>query len=166
MRPVILRSDETKYGAVETRADARRVPTCSPNRDEIAGVIVTLPNFGDEAPSATRCGRARPRRAGAGPGLARTKRQNGHRPPPRQFCGKMSACNVLTQYGIPYSLTSLHTEHPESRGISRAISSGSPRSAAWCADCAPPASARSARVPPRSRRCATARRSSKRTASR
>jgi L-fucose isomerase-like protein len=30
------------------------------------------------------------------------------------FCGKMSACNNLAQYGIPYSLTSLHTESPDS----------------------------------------------------
>src|SRR5208282_2593967 len=30
------------------------------------------------------------------------------------FCGKMSACNNLRQYGIPYSLTSLHTESPDS----------------------------------------------------
>jgi len=31
------------------------------------------------------------------------------------FCGKMSACNNLRQYGIPYSLTTLHTETPDSR---------------------------------------------------
>ena len=30
------------------------------------------------------------------------------------FCGKMSVCNVLTQYGIPYSLTTLHTSAPMS----------------------------------------------------
>jgi L-fucose isomerase-like protein len=30
------------------------------------------------------------------------------------FCGKMSACNNLRQYGIPYSITTLHTESPES----------------------------------------------------
>ena len=30
------------------------------------------------------------------------------------FCGKMSVCNVLSQYGIPYSLTSTHTQRPES----------------------------------------------------
>ena len=33
------------------------------------------------------------------------------------FCGKMSACNNLTQYGIPYSLTTLHTEAPDSDGF-------------------------------------------------
>ncbi len=26
------------------------------------------------------------------------------------FCGKMSACNNMMQYGIDYSLTTLHTE--------------------------------------------------------
>jgi len=31
------------------------------------------------------------------------------------FCGKMSACNNLAQYGIPYSLTTLHTEAPNSQ---------------------------------------------------
>ena len=35
------------------------------------------------------------------------------------FCGKMSVCNVLTQYGIPYSLTSQHTQRPESEGFRR-----------------------------------------------
>ncbi|MCU1291816.1 MAG: hypothetical protein JWP08_666, partial [Bryobacterales bacterium] len=30
------------------------------------------------------------------------------------FCGKMSACNNLRQYGVPYSLTTLHTEAPTS----------------------------------------------------
>ncbi len=28
------------------------------------------------------------------------------------FCGKMSICNNLKQYGIPYSLTTLHTRSP------------------------------------------------------
>jgi L-fucose isomerase-like protein len=30
------------------------------------------------------------------------------------FCGKMSCCNNLKQYGIPFSLTTLHTETPDS----------------------------------------------------
>jgi L-fucose isomerase-like protein len=33
------------------------------------------------------------------------------------FCGKMSVCNVLTQYGIPYSLTSVHTVHPGAKSF-------------------------------------------------
>jgi L-fucose isomerase-like protein len=35
------------------------------------------------------------------------------------FCGKMSACNNLMQYGIPYSLTTLHTETPQSEQFKR-----------------------------------------------
>jgi len=31
------------------------------------------------------------------------------------FCGKMSACNNLRQYGIAYSLTTLHTVDPTAR---------------------------------------------------
>jgi len=30
------------------------------------------------------------------------------------FCGKMSVCNNLRQYGISYSLTALHTDSPDS----------------------------------------------------
>jgi L-fucose isomerase-like protein len=33
------------------------------------------------------------------------------------FCGKMSACNNLHQYGIKFSLTSLHTVDPESESF-------------------------------------------------
>ena len=33
------------------------------------------------------------------------------------FCGKMSACNNLTQYGIKFSLTTLHTVDPESESF-------------------------------------------------
>ncbi|MCL6507083.1 MAG: fucose isomerase, partial [Bryobacteraceae bacterium] len=33
------------------------------------------------------------------------------------FCGKMSVCNNLTQYGIPYSLTRLHTVAPDSEAF-------------------------------------------------
>lgn len=29
------------------------------------------------------------------------------------FCGKISVCNNLTQYGIPFSLTQMHTVYPE-----------------------------------------------------
>jgi hypothetical protein len=33
------------------------------------------------------------------------------------FCGKMSVCNVLSQYGIPYTLTSEHTQRPDSKSF-------------------------------------------------
>ena len=42
------RAEDTKYGAVETRAEAARCADLFKHRDRIDGVIVTLPNFGDE----------------------------------------------------------------------------------------------------------------------
>src|SRR5215471_4816541 len=46
---VALGPEETKYGAIETRPEAARCADLfRANRDRIDGVIVTLPNFGDE----------------------------------------------------------------------------------------------------------------------
>ena len=39
------------------------------------------------------------------------------------FCGKMSACNALSQYGIRYSLTSQHTMDPESDAFRKDLAS-------------------------------------------
>ena len=48
-RTVCLTPDQTKFGAVETLADARRCADLfKQHREEIDGVLVSLPNFGDE----------------------------------------------------------------------------------------------------------------------
>ena len=55
------------------------------------------------------------------------------------FCGKMSACNNLMQYGIPYSLTTLHTEvrrSPEFAEGSGLVSRRLPRRARPARACA------------------------------
>ncbi len=117
---VVLGPGDTTHGAVQTRADAKKCAELfKVNRGKIAGVIVTLPNFGDEAAIGDTL-----RLAGLDvPVLVHawadeTKKMDiAHRRD--SFCGKMSACNVLTQYGIRYSLTSLHTEHPNSAAFAR-----------------------------------------------
>src|SRR5262249_34834765 len=49
MDVVALTPEESKYGAVETREESRRCAELfKKNRDRIEGVIVTLPNFGEE----------------------------------------------------------------------------------------------------------------------
>lgn len=115
MDVVALTPQESKYGAVETREESRRCADLfKKNADRIDGIIVTLPNFGEER------------------AIADTLRLAGLRVPvliqatpddPKKmtiafrrdsFCGKMSACNNLKQYGIPYSITTLHTEAPDS----------------------------------------------------
>jgi L-fucose isomerase-like protein len=106
---------DTKYGAVETRAEARQCAELfRANRDRIDGVIVTLPNFGDErgvAETLRLAGLNVPVLVQATPDSAGRMTIADRRD---SFCGKMSACNNLKQYGIPYSLTRLHTEAPDS----------------------------------------------------
>src|SRR5215470_7023832 len=49
MNVVALTPEQSKYGAVETRDETRRCAELFRlNRDVIDGVIVTLPNFGEE----------------------------------------------------------------------------------------------------------------------
>ena len=102
---------------VRRRGDPRRshasAPSCSaPQRDQIDGVIVTLPNFGDERGIADALRLADlnvPVLIQATPDTAGKMTIADRRD---SFCGKMSVCNNLQQYGIPYSLTTLHTEAP------------------------------------------------------
>jgi len=111
---------ETKFGAVETRAEARCCAELfKKNRERIDGIIVTLPNFGDEraiADTLRLAGLNVPVLVQATPDtpgrmLIQDRRDS--------FCGKMSACNNLKQYDIPYSLTTRHTEAPDSEMFAR-----------------------------------------------
>src|SRR5262249_49749751 len=46
---VVLSPDQSKHGAVETYDEAKRCAAVfRQNRDRIDGIIVSLPNFGDE----------------------------------------------------------------------------------------------------------------------
>jgi len=112
---VMLGEEQTKYGAVETHEDAKRCAALfAASRDRIDGVIVTLPNFGDERGVADTLRMARldvPVLIQATPD---TSDQMGITHRRDSFCGKMSVCNNLRQYGIPYSLTELHTVSPDS----------------------------------------------------
>ncbi len=110
---VALPSDATPHGAVESLADARACADLfQAHRHEIDGVLVTLPNFGDERAIANALRWAKL----DVPVLVHAFGDEGGRMTIAHrrdsFCGKMSACNNLRQYDIPYSLTSLHTVAP------------------------------------------------------
>jgi L-fucose isomerase-like protein len=112
---VVLGTGDTTHGAVQTRADARKCAALFKKHGErIAGVIVTLPNFGDEAAVADTLRWARLNVPVLVHAWGDETKKMGIANRRDSFCGKMSVCNVLTQYGIPFSLTSLHTEHPDS----------------------------------------------------
>jgi L-fucose isomerase-like protein len=118
--PVVLGLEDSKYGAVETRAEARKCADLFQRHSaEIDGVIVTLPNFGDERAVAETL-----RMADLGvPVLIQATPDSADRMDIKyrrdSFCGKMSVCNNLSQYGIPYSLTTLHTVRPDSQAFQK-----------------------------------------------
>src|SRR4029077_13069400 len=107
--------EASKHGAVETHEEAKRCAELfKASANKIDGIIVSLPNFGDERAIADTLRLAHldvPVLIQATPD-APAKMTIAHRRD--SFCGKMSACNNLKQYGIPYSITSLHTEAPSS----------------------------------------------------
>jgi L-fucose isomerase-like protein len=113
---VVLTPEDSKHGAVETRAEAAKCADLfKKHRDKIDGIIITLPNFGDErgaAEAVRMAGLNVPVLVQATPDDSSKMKIADRRD---SFCGKMSACNNLMQCGIPYSLTTLHTEAPSSK---------------------------------------------------
>jgi L-fucose isomerase-like protein len=118
--PIWVSPEETKLGGIETHADARKCAALfNHHRDEIDGVLVVLPNFGDEK------------------GVADTlKLSNLNVPVLIQgypddlkrldvarrrdaYCGKISVANNLVQAGIKSSLTRQHVCHPNSDSFAR-----------------------------------------------
>ncbi|HUW12510.1 MAG TPA: L-fucose/L-arabinose isomerase family protein [Anaerolineae bacterium] len=115
---IALSPEDTPYGSVETWEDAKKCAALfKQHAEEIDGVLVTLPNFGDEravADTIRLSGLDVPVLVHAFPDeidkMLVTERRD-------SFCGKMSVCNNLSQYGIPYSLTTLHTVSPDSESF-------------------------------------------------
>jgi L-fucose isomerase-like protein len=110
---VMLDPAETKLGGVETHGDARKCAELfRKNRDRISGVLVCLPNFGDEkgvADTLKLAGLNVPVLVQGYPDdldrLDVIRRRDA-------FCGKISVCNNLRQTGIAYTLTTKHVVHP------------------------------------------------------
>ena len=118
IRTIALTVEDAKYGSVESLEDARKCAGLfKAHCDEIDGVLVALPNFGDERAVANILRWADldvPVLIQAFPDdpANMTIADRGD-----AFCGKMSVCNNLTQYGIKYTLTEQHTVTPESKAF-------------------------------------------------
>jgi L-fucose isomerase-like protein len=109
-RGVILPAAETPTGAIETVADARKCADLfNQHRNEIDGIIVSLPNFSDELGIVNTLNWAKlgvpilvQACDDALDKLDTTQRRD-------SFCGKISVCNNFRQYGIPWTDTATHT---------------------------------------------------------
>src|ERR1017187_2035651 len=110
IEPIWLTGEQSKLGAVETWADAVKCGELfRSNHQRIDGILICLPNFGDEkgVADAIRLSELSvPILIQACPddldqfGLARRR---------DAYCGKISVCNNLRQYGYKFSLTRDHT---------------------------------------------------------
>lgn len=107
---VIPPEDATPYGAIESLSDAK---TCArlfrENAEKIDGILVILPNFGDElavAETISRSGLRVPILIQASPDrvdeLDMARRRDA-------FCGKLSVSNNLYQRGFAITNTAKHT---------------------------------------------------------
>lgn len=108
---VILNEEDTPTGgSMETLEDGKKCAELfRAHRDEIDGIIVSLPNFGFEIGIINAISRAELHV----PVLVQACDDRNDRVDLDSrrdaFCGKISVCNNLYQYGIPFTDTSLHT---------------------------------------------------------
>jgi L-fucose isomerase-like protein len=108
--PILPGESDTKLGGVETLKEAVKCAGFfKAHREDIGGILVVLPNFGDEkgvADTIKMAGLNVPVLIQAYPDdldrLDAARRRDA-------YCGKISVCNNLKQAGIPFSLTTRHT---------------------------------------------------------
>jgi len=121
---VCLNTKETPHGSVESREDIKKCARLfKDNREKISGIIVTLPNFGDErgvADSIAEAGLDVPVLVQAYPDSLDKMSVSDRRD---SFCGKISLCNNLRQRGIAYTLTDDHTTDPTSEAFAEELDS-------------------------------------------
>jgi len=115
---VCLGAKEATGGAIESLADARlAAELLKKNAGRVDGVLVTLPNFGDERAIANAIrfsGLDVPVLVHAWPDDAKHMTVADRRD---SFCGKISVTNNLSQYAVRFSLTDLHCVDPHSKSF-------------------------------------------------
>lgn len=113
IRGILLDEETSHLGGVQTYADAEACADLFRRHErEIHGVLVSLPNFGDEkavVDTLRMSGLNVPLLVHAHPDslekLSPATRRDA-------FCGKISVCNNLKQRAMPFTLTSRHTVDP------------------------------------------------------
>jgi L-fucose isomerase-like protein len=110
VRYSILPVEATKNGAVQSREDGRKYAAhFRQHRDEIDGLVIALPNFGDEIAIMELVNEAR---LGV-PILLQASNDEIDKVDVASrrdaFCGKFSIANNFYQYGVPFTDTTNHT---------------------------------------------------------
>lgn len=120
---IIVDVETTPLGAVETWSDSKKCGELfRRHQDEIDGIIVSLPNFGNEQGVADAIRESKldvPVLVHAFPDSTDMLTAAGRRD---AFCGKLSVTNNLYQYEIPFSVTQSHTLDPDSDDFAAEIS--------------------------------------------
>ena len=113
IKPILLNETDSKLGGVEIFAEAQKCAALfKKHADEIDGILVVLPNFGDEkgvAETIKLSGLTVPVLIQAYPDDLEKMDVVNRRD---AWCGKISVCNNLYQFGIKYSLTTKHVVSP------------------------------------------------------
>ena len=119
---LILDKDLTRYGAVESPEEGRKYAKfLDDNRGKFDGVILCLPNFGDETGAVSALQDAGvPVYILAYPDEL-DKMDFQHRRD--AFCGKFSIMDVFFQYQVPFTVFPPHTVHPFSKEFEQQIES-------------------------------------------
>jgi L-fucose isomerase-like protein len=113
---IMLPEDTAVHGAVQTYQHARQCADLfKAHSNEIDGILVVLPNFGDEkavSDTVKLSGLNVPILVQAYPDDLEAFNVANRRD---AFCGKISVCSNLRQYGFAFSVTDLHTVAPKSK---------------------------------------------------
>jgi len=107
---VVPDESATPSGCVETYQDAKLCAKLfDEHRGAIDGIVVTLPNFGDELGVVNTLALADLKVPVLVHAANDRNNEVGVHERRDAFCGKLSVCNNLYQYGIEFTDTSLHT---------------------------------------------------------
>ena len=113
---IMLPAGATRHGAVETPREGEVYANfLRENRGKFGGVILSLPNFGDETGAIAAL-----KEAGV-PILIQAYPDELDKMSPAlrrdSFCGKFSIMDVFCQYGLRFTVQKPHTVHPKSEGF-------------------------------------------------
>ncbi len=119
-KTIVLDQTATRYGAVETPAEGEVYANfLRENHGKFGGVILCLPNFGDETGAIAAL-----KDAGV-PILVQAYPDDLDKMAPElrrdAFCGKFSVMDVFCQYGLKFTALKPHTVSPQSKAFAENI---------------------------------------------